>query len=75
MTMEEKIKEALQAGPKTNMQLRVELEVRGGEDRAFDRTLQRMRKKGEIKVMDRRRWVLANVKVCPHCGGKGWVKG
>ena len=75
MTMEEKIIKALQEGPKTNMQLRHELEVRAGEDRTFDRTLQRMRKKGEIKVMDRRRWVLANVKVCPHCGGKGWVKG
>jgi hypothetical protein len=74
MAMEDEIKKALQEGPKTNMQLRHELEVKAGEDRVFDRTLQRLRKKGEIKVIDRRRWVLSNVKVCPSCAGKGWVR-
>lgn len=74
MPMEDKIKKALREGPKTNMQLRVELEVGCGEDRVFDRTLQKLRKKGEIKVIDRRRWVLSSVKVCPTCEGKGWVK-
>lgn len=74
MPMEDKIRTALKAGPKTNFQLRVELEVKVGEDRIFDRTLQRLRKRGEIKVIDRRRWVLASVQVCSACEGRGWVK-
>ena len=74
MSMEDKIKDALKERPKTNQQLRFELEVKAGDDRLLDRALQQLRRDGHIKILDRRRWVLTDVEVCPSCNGKGWVK-
>jgi len=71
--MEEKIQEALKKGPRTNRELRADLGMKGGYDAKLDRTLQKMRKEGKIKV-DKNRWIGLTVSICDKCGGKGWVK-
>jgi len=74
LTIEDRVRQALKGGPKTNAQLRLDLAGHYGNDRTFDRTLQRLRKQGTIKVIDRRRWVLVGVRVCTECDGKGWIE-
>lgn len=74
--MEEKIQEALKKGPRTNRELRADLGIKGGKggyDAKLDRTLQKMRKEGKIKV-DKSRWIGLSVSICSTCDGKGWVR-
>lgn len=71
--MEDQIKRFLTEAPKTNRELRVALGLSPRSyDAKLDRTLQQLRKKGVIRVHNGR-WVTANVKTCPTCGGKGLV--
>lgn len=72
--MEEKIQEILKKGPLSNRELRAELKLKGaGYDAKLDRTLQKMRKEGKIKV-EKNRWFGSSLSVCSSCNGKGWVK-
>lgn len=71
--METKLKKILKTGPKTNRELRSELEIAPTQfDPKLDRALQKLRKDGKIRVVQRR-WALATVETCPTCKGKGWV--
>lgn len=60
----------LQVGPKSNKELRDKLK----KDPALDRTLQRLRRKGRIKIV-KNRWTVAEAKLCPKCKGRGFVVG
>lgn len=75
--MEDKIKKALNGGPKSLRQLKQDLsnasvESQDIEDKVLNKILQKLRKKGEIKAV-KGRWVLTSTKICPKCDGKGWV--
>lgn len=67
--LDQKIKQFLANGPRTNKEIR---EVLGVEDRLLDRQLQRLRKTGAIRVVGRR-WMTDSIRVCDTCGGRGWV--
>jgi len=66
---EASIERALTKGPRSNKELRTEL---GVEDKTLTRTLQRLRRRGVLKVI-KNRWVLSTVQICPTCEGRGWV--
>jgi len=68
--VEREVQSALKGGPKSNQELRSQL---GTEDKKLTRTLQRLRRRGLLKVV-KGRWALTTVEICPKCGGKGWVK-
>jgi len=68
--IEEKVERVLKQGPKSNKELKEKVKV---EDKALTRTLQRLRRRGKLKVI-KGRWALSGVKVCPKCSGKGWVE-
>jgi CRP-like cAMP-binding protein len=68
--VERSVQTALRKGPKSNKQLREET---GTEDKKLTRTLQRLRRRGVLRVV-KGRWALTSVKICPKCGGKGWIK-
>jgi hypothetical protein len=71
----DKIKRSLSNGPKTNKELRAELT--GADPKLvskLDRDLQKGRKAGTFKVIQRK-WALSTVQTCPCCKGKGWVDG
>ena len=71
--MEEKIKAALKVAPKSNKELRVCLGMDTVHyDTKMDRTLQKLRKNGEIQVIGGK-WALNTFKICNTCEGKGWV--
>jgi len=71
--MEDQIKKMLKSGPKSNKELRTSLGLdEKNYDQNLDRTLQKLRKAGLIKPV-KGRWVMASVKICPKCGGKGWI--
>jgi len=69
--VERSVQTALKKGPKSNRELRRET---GTEDKKLTRTLQRLRRRGVLRVV-KGRWALTSVRICPKCGGKGWVKG
>jgi hypothetical protein len=72
--MEDKVKAVLKSEPKTNKELREALGLNTSYyDPKLDRMLQKMRKTGEIQVINGK-WSLASFKICDKCKGKGWVE-
>jgi exoribonuclease R len=70
--MDDQIKKSLEESPKTNQELRQDIGIKPEEHRVLDRALQKLRKRGKIRV-EGRRWYASTTKVCPACDGKGWV--
>jgi|SRR5579872_6272774 hypothetical protein len=69
-----KIRKALQGAPQTNKELRASLGLSPDKyDPRLDRKLQQLRKDGEIHLVGSR-WALNTIRLCPHCGGRGWVE-
>lgn len=62
------VKSALKDGP-----LPISTLKRKVSDPLLEKRLARMRKEGKVQVV-KGRWVLSDLKVCPHCGGHGWIK-
>lgn len=60
--------------PKTSREIRDDLSLGPEDTDLLDRTLQRLKKEGKIRVMDRRRWASGDVHVCSGCEGRGWVR-
>lgn len=74
MDLEEKVATALKGSPKSNKEIREELGLSVERyDQRLDRTLQKMRKAGKLKLLNGR-WVVASIEVCGACSGKGWVR-
>jgi exoribonuclease R len=67
------ITKSLEDSPKTNQELRSHIGIQPKDHRILDRALQKMRKKGQIRV-EGRRWFATTTKVCPGCEGRGWVQ-
>jgi len=70
--MESELKRVLVGGPLKNQEIRKRLGVEGKNDVVLDRTLQRLKRGGQLILLDNR-WALASFVVCEACGGKGWV--
>jgi len=67
--VEQSIQGALRLRPKGSKELRQEL---GMDNRELSRTLQRLRRRGALQVLDGR-WALTSVQQCPECEGRGWI--
>lgn len=65
---EAEVQKALEDGPQAKAVLAART-----QDKKLDSTLARLEKAGKIQTVGGR-WVLTSLKVCPQCGGKGWVK-
>jgi hypothetical protein len=71
--MQAAVEEMLKAGPRSNKEMRTRLGLPDQKhNQTLDRALQRLRKEGKLQLIDGR-WSLSTCKVCPSCGGKGWV--
>ena len=63
----EEIKKALRSGPLALSTLKRQI-----QDPDVEKTLRRLQREGKLRA-GKGRWVLATLRVCPACGGKGWV--
>lgn len=68
--IEEKIVKTLASGPQSSKELAAAVST---GDKELSSTLQRLKRQGKLKIVNRRRWALSSVGVCPECEGKGWV--
>ncbi len=60
-------------GPRSNQELRDDLGLTTQTyDPKLDRTLQQLRKEGEVHII-KGKWSIATTKICPTCEGKGWI--
>jgi hypothetical protein len=72
--MIDKIPFLLLAGPMSKHQLAEKLGVETAtQEYKLDRCLQKLKKDGAIHLVGER-WALLQVKVCPACEGRGWIK-
>lgn len=73
--IEKKALAALKKAPKSNQELHEALKIE--KSVALGRTLQRLRRQGKIQALPKKhggRWAVAGFKLCPKCGGRGFVE-
>lgn len=68
-----RVHHSISDGPKNSREIKEDLGLESGDDDLLDRTLQKLRRAGKIRVV-RRRWATEDVKVCSTCKGHGWVR-
>lgn len=71
--METKILSTLKREPKSNAELRRSLGLSTASyDAKLDRTLQKLRRAGKLRLVGSR-WTVESFDLCQHCKGKGYV--